>query len=277
MDGSSNTSFISEQSFIELRNNFRIDFDSAFSELYEIIRKIVVYKFNSPQQRLMHEDIIQSSALKILKRFDKFFYNCSSPGELYRYLYQTAYHISLDILSKEPLYNTVQSTDDEKFTEKPSDTENIEPATLGGTTKPIETLEIFQASMKILFSLNSKPYKILAFCFNNLVYGVESNHNVRGCSALTAKRIADKKLGFLRESFVLYCTKFYYVIEEQNLLPLDTKLSIIYKNIPYREHFVNEFYSQVQKNEKTIADWSSTIQKALVKELYSRGYTLDDK
>ena len=127
-------------------------------------------------------------------------------------------------------------------------------------------IRIYQLCLKVIFKINSKPYIILGYCFNRLLFGaLKSDHAERGCSSYTAKKIADKMLGRLRDEFYDYHKNHLAPIPDKIIMPFDKKLADEYEGKAYRLHIMRTFYGE--KPEKSISDWTENVKNSLFEDL----------
>ena len=263
------TSFITDERYNKLIGIFHSDFDAGCFEFYEIIGRISKRKFGSYFTAHDIEDFVEDVFVKLYTQISFIFGEGSSftAGGLYTYIVKTANSVLRDRYNKK--IDTVSTDGDENgefFTGLISHGGNM--------IEELEELEFvqhtYQKALKTIFALNSKPYIILGYCFNVLIFGIEANRAERGCSAKTAETLANEFLENLRNRFCEYNEKYYNIpIPSHIIQPLDIKLDVKHLGKSYGAHTMKTFYGQKQTPEKTISDWTTAIRKALLKKLAS--------
>jgi len=277
--GESEKSYISSLEFQSMVDAFVSnpeDFDAAAKALYLMISRIVSIKCRTYLNSSDIEDLVQEVNCRVFTRLSQIIHEpvqfFSRNGKeatrddlgkcFHNYVIRIAMNFLWDKHRKKIDTLSIDEFGDDDFFEKIiSDEKRLAEV----IEEEESAIVIYQLCLAALFKLRVKPYIVLGFCFNVLIYGAESDHAKRGCSSYTAEAIADKMLGVLRDEFCRYHKDYLHPIPPKIIAPFDERLQIEYENKMYKMHIPRTFYGR--NPEKSIADWTYTTRQSLLKSL----------
>jgi len=273
------TSYIDGDEYQDMRNAFEEkSFDDAYEILYEKVKRIVTIKCRTYAQGSELDDLIQEVNMRIFTRLNPMIYepieffsrNGKMPsqedlGKCFRnYVLTIAMNFLRGKYRKDIKFGDSSINDEDKgdfFTSLISSEKDL----ADGIIETEYRISIYQLCLRTLFKKNSKPYIVLGFCFNVLIYGAESDHTERGCASYTAEIIADKLLNSLRDEFCDYHAQYLRSIPSETIAPFDERLNVEHSGRAYGLYPTQAFYGA--NPEKNVADWTYSTRKSLLATL----------
>ena len=277
----SDTSYIDGKEFQNMAEAFiSMPFGDAYEIVYTKITKIITIKCRSYMKGSDEiEDLIQDVNIRLFTRLGlimsdpvQFFSrkgkipDKDELGKCFRnYILCIAMNLLHDKYNKNVESFSIDDDESGEFFENLISDEML-------LVESIEELEssisIYRLCLTVLFKLKSKPYIILGFCFNVLIYGVESGRAERGCSSYTAEAIANKMLGVLLNEFCDYHLDNLRPIPKEIIIPFDERLKEEYEGKPFNTYITKTFYGD--SPEKSISDWTYSTRKSLLTALVKK-------
>ena len=271
------TSYVDSKEFQTMVDAFMSKpFDTAYEILYAKVSKIVIIKYRTYTHGTDLEDLVQEVNMRVFTRLNPIVYepiqffsrNGKEPTQddlgkcFHNYVLRIAMNFLRDKHKKSVDTFSIDENESGEFFENLISDEKL----LADSIEDLESsISVYRLCLTVLFKLRSKPYIMLGFCFNVLIYGAESDHAERGCSSYTADAIADKTLGTLRDEFCDYHARYLRPIPAGIVAPFDERLQNEHEGKVYRLHITKTFYGS--NPEKSIADWTYTTRRSLLNTL----------